>query len=122
MPDDLFKRIIEQASDSLADDVYRRILADRRAERGQTTLPGMVSPWEDIAARAVEEGILNDEEASRLVVRAQGRQLSGIRVRRRGSGGRGIRRAPDREDRGDDARRDATETPREGAGDDSQSG
>ncbi len=62
MPAEFLKRVIERASDSLARDVYQRILVERRAAQGQMALPGTVPTWEDIAARAVAEAILTREE------------------------------------------------------------
>lgn len=122
MPDDLLKRIIEQASDSLAEDVYQRILVDRRAERGQMALHGVVSAWEELAARAEAEGILNQEEATRLVARAQGRRFSAMRLdRRRPSKDRAPRRTPDRPDRGDDAEKGSSQDHVEGSKDSPQS-
>jgi len=44
MPQELLKRIIEQASDSLAGSVYQRMLMDRRAARGQLPLRGRSPP------------------------------------------------------------------------------
>ena len=67
MPQELLKRIIEQASDSLAGSVYQRMLMDRRAARGQLPLRGTVATWEDIVGRGVDEATLTRKEATRLL-------------------------------------------------------
>ncbi|OGB94057.1 MAG: hypothetical protein A3G35_09865 [candidate division NC10 bacterium RIFCSPLOWO2_12_FULL_66_18] len=67
MPQELLKRIIEHASDSLARNVYRRMLMVRRAARGQLPLRGTVATWEDIVGRGVDEATLTRKEATRLL-------------------------------------------------------
>ncbi|HSC70128.1 MAG TPA: hypothetical protein VLH58_02165 [Candidatus Methylomirabilis sp.] len=84
MPAEFLKRVIERASDSLAKDVYQRILLERRAAQGQMALHGTVPTWEDIAARAVAEAILTWEEGTRFVAEVQRTGGAKIAIGRRG--------------------------------------
>jgi hypothetical protein len=84
MPAELLNRVIERASDSLAKDVYQRILVERRAAQGQMALHGVVPTWEDIAARAVAEAILTREEGTRFVTDVRKTGGVGISISRRG--------------------------------------
>jgi hypothetical protein len=116
MPRELLKRIIEQASDSLAGSVYQRMLMDRRAARGQLPLRGTVPTWEEIVARAVGEATLSREEATRLLgevrdgrltramfatVRSSGRRAAKRTPDRTGGRGKSVRRAPPGKESGD---------------------
>ncbi len=97
MPHELLKRIIEQASDSLAGSVYQRMLMDRRAARGQLPLRGTVPTWEEIVARAVGEATLSREEATRLLAEVRDGRFAGVTFRRASSSGRrAANRTPDR--------------------------
>ncbi len=99
MPQELLKRIIEQASDSLAGSVYQRMLMDRRPPRGQLPLRGTVPTWEEIVARAVGEATLSREEATRLLAEVRDGRFAGVTFRRaRSSGRRAAKRTPDRTD------------------------
>ncbi len=99
MPRELLKRIIEQASDSLAGRVYQRMLMDRRPPRGQLPLRGTAPTWEDIVAHAMEEAILTREEAARLLAEVRdGRLTRAIFATVRSSGRRAAKRTPDRTD------------------------
>ncbi len=97
MPQELLKRIIEQASDSLAGRVYQRMLMDRRAVRGQLHLHGTVATWEDILTRAVKEATLTREEATRLLAEARSGRFAGVTFGRvRASSRQAADRSPDR--------------------------
>lgn len=97
MPHELLKRIIEQASHSLAEGVYLRMLMDRRAAGGQLPLCGTVPTWEDLLARAVEEATLTEEEAGRLLDGLRNGWLPGAPIARaRSSGRQPADRTPDR--------------------------
>jgi hypothetical protein len=104
MPGELVKRVIERASDDLAEDVYQRILLDRRAAQGQLALTGPVPTWEEIATRAVEEAILSRDEAAAFLAVVRDTRGARIAIRRRGARGKtGGRGGTDRADvpRGD---------------------
>lgn len=111
MPAEILKRVIERASDSLAKDVYQRILAERRAAQGQMALHGTVPSWEDIAVRAVAEAILTREEGTRFVTEVRRTGGAGIAIRRRGV--RGKRGGRPGTDPADEPREDASQ---EGSG------
>ncbi|MBI2457073.1 MAG: hypothetical protein HYV46_13180 [candidate division NC10 bacterium] len=97
MPHELLKRIIERASDSLAESVYLRMLMDRRAVRGQLHLRGTVPTWEDIVTRAVKEATLTREEATRLLAEARNGRFAGVMFGSERSAGRQVEtRTPDR--------------------------
>ncbi len=113
MPTGYLKRLIERASDSLARDVYQRILMDRRAAQGQLALHGTVPTWEDIAARAVEEAILTREEATEIL--AEVRKAGGVRLATNRFGMLGKRGSHQGVDRADDSREDASHGPSEKA-------
>ena len=89
MPGDLLKRVIERASDRLAETVYQRILLDRHAAQEQLALYGAVPTWEEIAARAAEEAIFPRDETAAFL--AEARDICGakIAIRRRGVRGKG---------------------------------
>jgi hypothetical protein len=84
MPADFLKRVIERASDSLVKDAYQRILVERRAAQGQVALPGTVPTWEEIAARAVAEAILTQEEGALFVAEVRRTGGEGAPISRRG--------------------------------------
>ena len=84
MPAEFLKRVIERASDSLARDVYQRILVERRAAQGQMALPGTVPTWEDIAARAMAEAILARGEGIRFLAEVRRTGGVGLAISRRG--------------------------------------
>lgn len=120
MPQELLKRIIEHASDSLARNVYRRMLMDRRAARGQLPLRGTVPTWEDIVARAVDEATLTRKEATRLLVEVRdGWFGEGTFGRMRSTGRGAANRTPDRTD---GRRKSVRQGPRGKASTDQQSG
>lgn len=97
MPHELLKRIIERASDSLAESVYLRMLMDRHAVRGQLHLRGTVPTWEDIVTLAVKEATLTREEATRLLAEARSGRFAGVTFGRlRSSGRQAETRSPDR--------------------------
>lgn len=99
MPGELLKRVIERASDPLAEDVYQRILLDRRAAQGQLALHGTVPTWEEITARAMEEVILTRDEAAAFLAQVRDARGAVIAIRRRGVRGKGgSRQGTDRAD------------------------
>jgi hypothetical protein len=106
MPGELLKRVIEQASDHLAENVYQRILLDRHAAQGQLPLDGAVPTWEEIASRAVEEAILTQDEAATFVTVVRDTRGARIAIRRPGPRGKGGSRQDT--DRADVSRERAT--------------
>lgn len=67
MREELVKRLIAQASDDLIRAIYRRIVADqgRRVFSGGGE-EGLTS-WDELVSRAVQEGVLDREEAAHLL-------------------------------------------------------
>lgn len=62
--DEVLKRLITQASDSLVLDVYARIQEDRRPSGSQWIRPGAVKSWTELVHEALREGALTIEEAA----------------------------------------------------------
>ena len=111
MPGELLKRVIERASDHLAENVYQRILLDRHAAQGQLALYGAVPTWEEIASRAVEEAILTRNEATALLEEVRNIRGAKIAIRRLGARGKGGSRQDT--DRADVPRENASNDPSE---------
>jgi hypothetical protein len=113
MPGEFLRRVIERASDHLAESVYQRILLDRHAAQGQLALDGAVPTWEQIASRAVEEAILTRDEAATFLAVVRDTRGARIAIRRRGARGKGgSRRETDRADGlREGATNDTPETP-----------
>lgn len=72
----LLTRIIERASDPLASAIYRRILDDRRAAKGQPALAGTPTTWEQIVASAMDERVLNPAEAEAFLTETRRGQMA----------------------------------------------
>ncbi len=66
--DEVLKRLITRASDSLVLDVYARIQEDRRPWGNQWIKPGEVKSWTELAHEALRERALTIEEAAFLLV------------------------------------------------------
>ncbi|OGB94797.1 MAG: hypothetical protein A2Z31_09795 [candidate division NC10 bacterium RBG_16_65_8] len=78
MASGLLTRLIEGASDSLARAIYRRILDDRRAAKGQALPSGVSATWEQIVASAMEERVLDPTEATALLVEMCNEQATAV--------------------------------------------
>jgi hypothetical protein len=66
--DEVLKKLIARASDSLVLDVYARIQEDRRVWGGQWVRPGGVKSWTELVTEALQEGALTIEEAAFFLV------------------------------------------------------
>lgn len=62
--EEVLKKLITHASDSLVFDVYARIQGDRRAGGLQWSRPGGLKSWTQLVSEAVWEGALTIEEAA----------------------------------------------------------
>lgn len=67
MREELVRRLIAQASDDLVRAIYQRIVMDQgRRPFSRGGEEGLRS-WEELVGRAVQEGVLNREEAAHLL-------------------------------------------------------
>ena len=66
--DEILKKLVTRASDSLVLDVYARIQEDRRAWGTQWIRPGAVKSWTELVDEALREGALTIEEAASLLM------------------------------------------------------
>jgi len=67
MREELVKRLIAQASDELIRAIYQRIIADQGREPFHRGGEEGLESWEELIARAFNEGVLHREEASQLL-------------------------------------------------------
>ncbi len=65
--DEILKRMITRASNSLILDVYARIEEDWKPWGVQLIRPDVVKSWEELVVAAVREGALAIEEAALLL-------------------------------------------------------
>jgi hypothetical protein len=66
--EEILKKLITRASDSLVLDIYARIEGDRRAWGSQWIRPGGMKSWTELVTEALREGALTIEEAAFLLV------------------------------------------------------
>lgn len=67
MREELVKRLIAQASDDLIRAIYRRVVVDQGGEPFHRGGEEGLESWEELIARAFNEGVLHREEASQLL-------------------------------------------------------
>lgn len=60
----LIRRLIIKASNGLVEDIYTRIVQDRRR---WVPIKGKARTWKEIMDQAVKEGIITEEEAALLL-------------------------------------------------------
>jgi len=66
--DEILKKLVTRASDSLVLDVYARIQEERRPWGSQWIRPGAVKGWAELVHEALREGALTIEEAAYLLL------------------------------------------------------
>lgn len=65
--EELVRRLILQASDDLVRAIYRRIVVDQEQKPLNRGGKEGLTSWEELVSRAIQEGVLNREEAVHLL-------------------------------------------------------